>query len=252
MKKIITFIFIMNFLAINGFAQEKNDSILDKTNDSITKNDSITDITSDKTSKKDQLILSFNIYSDIWQNAPDYMKIRTINQGTDICIMYNTPFGKSNFSFSAGLSIGSHNLYSDAIPEIDTTNKTIFSPIADSIDYSKNKLTVAYLDIPVEFRFKIKNKNDKSFKIALGFKAGRLINSYTKYRGDDYLFGTDKKLNVKFQDIKNINLYRYGITGKIGYEWINIMVYYSLTNLFEKDKGPEMYPISVGISFASF
>ena len=247
MKKIITFISIISFLAItSGFAQEQNDSIADNTNDSITDN------TSDKMSKENQIVLSFNIYSDVWQDAPDNMNIRTINQGTDICIMYNTPFGKSNFSFSVGLGIGSHNLHSDAIPAIDTANATIFSPIADSISYDKNKLTVAYLDIPVEFIFKVKNKNDKSFKIALGFKAGRLINSHTTYKGDDYLFGTEKDLNVKFQDIKNINLYRYGITGKIGYEWINVMIYYSLTNLFKKDKGPEMYPISVGISFTSF
>jgi hypothetical protein len=57
---------------------------------------------------------------------------------------------------------------------------------------------------------------------------------------------------VKFKDVPNIEKLRYGVTARVGWKFINLMGFYSLTDLFTKDKGPEIYPISIGISLMPF
>jgi len=81
---------------------------------------------------------------------------------------------------------------------------------------------------------------------------GWLIDSHTKYKGDDYIFETTDELGVKFRDVKNIETFRYGVTARAGWKFINVMGFFSLTDIFKKDKGPDVYPISVGISLMPF
>ena len=219
-----------------------------------------------------------DVFTDIWMNAPDdsVMSIKTINRGASTSILRDFPLGRSNFSFAVGLGIACHNLYSDAWPVResfrDTTNlpfgysftdKTVFVKLPDTasgldVGFKNNKLTNVYLDLPIEFRFRTKNEGQK-FKFALGFKVGVLLSSHTKYRGDDVLYdyasrswGVRSDLTVKHKEYKvpNLEYYRMGPTIRVGWGWVNISAYYSLTKLFKKNKfiGPEMYPISVGLT----
>jgi hypothetical protein len=81
---------------------------------------------------------------------------------------------------------------------------------------------------------------------------GFLIDSHTKYIGDDYIFDGTDRIHVKFKDVRNIEKFRYGVTARFGWKFINLTGFYSLTGLFKKGKGPDLYPISVGISFMPF
>jgi len=206
-----------------------------------------------KQAKNDRLM--WGIYTDIWQKAPDSLNIKSVNQGGNIQAMVDYHlFG--NFSIGIGIGISSHNLYSSCwiIPERDTTSKltgkTIFYKIPDTINFKKNKLSVTYLDLPIELRFR--GKNSESAKVALGFKGGLTINNHTKYKGDEYIYGDRTTIKEKKYDNSNILNYRYGITGRIGYKWINLNIFYSLTNLFKNNKAPEMYPVSIGIMITPF
>lgn len=187
-----------------------------------------------------------SIFTDIWQGLPDGMDSRTINQGVSYFLMYNHRFMESNFSGAIGIGMGTHNLFSNSLIGTDSSGNTIFTPIED-INYKKTKISLTYFDIPIELRFKTKKK----FRLAVGFKAGFNIDSHTKYKGDD-LGGELEEVKIKSKDLKNLEKWRYGITGLIGYKWINLVVYYSISKVFEADKGPEIYPISVGISLRPF
>ena len=46
-----------------------------------------------------------------------------------------------------------------------------------------------------------------------------------------------------------LNYFQYGVTGRIGYGSVALSGYYSLVDVFKKDKGPELTPLNVGISF---
>jgi hypothetical protein len=216
-----------------------------------------------------------DIFSDIWMNKPadSIMSTSAINRGANAYVMRDFPIAKSNFSFAIGAGISCHNMYSNAwaVREsvADTTQtfgysftgKTVFQKLPESVNsvetsYKNNKLTAIYLDVPVEFRFRTKNEGQK-FKVALGFKLGYMLSSHMKYRGDDlswnystqsWSLNSDELVKFKSYKVPNVEVYRMGPTLRIGWGWINATAYYSLTNLFKKNKGPEMYPISVGIS----
>lgn len=210
--------------------------------------------------KSDRLLLNF--HNDLWQSNDTAMIISSYSPGFDFYVMKNLALGKSKFALAIGLGIGTHNLRSDAMPinemKFDSTSgynvatgNTIFERIPDSIKYDVNKMSLAYLDIPLELRFKTENKKGKAFKISAGFKLGYIISNHTKYRGDDLNGGSD---DVKFKTfkIKNLEPLRYGAIVRFGYSYFNLYAYYSLSNVFKTDKGPEMYPISVGLCITPF
>ncbi len=250
MKKILLML-VGCFLVFAASAQDKED---------------IKKGTFGKLTQADRVV--FNIFTDIWMNVPgDSMSVKKINRGADFYIMKEFPFGKSNFSFAVGLGVGCNNLYSNAMPvksfTLDTLGvknydgTTVFKKIPSfspdgkqEINFKNNKFTTVFLDIPLEFRYRMKNN---AFKIYLGGKIGLMLSNHTKYNGDNY--NEDYPTgNIRFKEYKiaNVEKYRYGVTARIGWKWIQVYGYYSLSKLFKKDKGPDMYPISVGLTISPY
>jgi len=142
-----------------------------------------------------------DVFNDFYVDVPDSVDNRFLNPGFSFQGLYDYRFGKSDFSFAFGAGLGSHNFYSDAMIETDSLGVTQLHPISSlypDINYDKNKITYTYLDVPLEFRLRTKN----NIRAALGFKVGFLISSHTKYKGDDFLFGTNDALHVKLQKCK--------------------------------------------------
>ncbi len=194
------------------------------------------------------------LFSDIWKGSFTNMTPRAINQGIDVFGMYNIPMENSKLTFSVGAGVGVHNLFTNAfLVANDSTGVYTFQKIADlnpsdPISYKKYKITVAYFDFPFEFRYKHSN----GFKAAMGMKFGFVIGSHTKYKGDNYLLEDPSILKLKTQNVKNLEKWRYGLTAKVGYKSAELYCYYGLSKLFKKDNGPDLYPISVGISLRPF
>jgi len=242
--KNLLFVFIVSLFALSSYAQSESDT-------------TITDLThTDKNKLKKEDYFINEIFTDIWQNKPSILDTKPVNRGYNAYLMMDNPLGKSNFSIAYGIGVSAHNMYSNCMPfeVIDTagkpTGKTDFVAIPDNIKYKINKLTLLYGDIPVEIRFRIKGKSE-NFKLAVGFKVGYLLQSHTKYIGDrlDNITGDIK---YKEYNIPNIEKLRYSATARIGFGRYCISGSYSLTTIFKGAKGPEMYPISVGIAVTPF
>jgi len=226
MKKIF-FLFLIFTVTLQSFAQDIDES----------------------TRKKFSIV--FDMFTDIWVDVPETVDVRTINQGMDVAGYYDYRFGKSNFSFAFGAGLTSHNFYNDAFPVTDSTDYTSLVPVGELYpgkNVKRNKISFSYVDVPIEFRLRTNN----DFRGALGFKMGFLVNTHTKYIGDDYIFNTNDRIRVKFRDVDNIESFRYGITARFGWRFVNVMAFYSFTGLFKKGKGPDLYPVSVGISLMPF
>lgn len=185
------------------------------------------------------------IYQDFWMNWPAKMNVRAINQGAGGFIMYNIPMGTSPLSFSIGAGIGCHNLYSNSTVTDIKADTITFTPIPDSIDYKKSKLGLTYLDFPIELRFVAKNK----VRFSVGVKLGYLLDAKTKYKGDNLI---GDQYTEKLRKVDHVDKFRFGPTIRFGYNWFQVMAYYSVTQVFDKGFGPELYPISVGITFMPF
>jgi hypothetical protein len=196
---------------------------------------------------KKRISLGIGLHTDIWMNTPADMNTFAINRGLNVIGTYNMPFGQSNFSAAIGLEISVHNLFWNYRYE-GSNDSLQFVKIEDTLSYKRSKLTLPYLEIPLEFRFKSKSK----FAAAIGFKVGYMIYGHAKYVGDDYLFKTNNTLIVSFKNIHNIEKFSYGPTLRFGYKWFHVTGYYSLAPIFQKGKGPDMYPISIGFMLLPF
>ena len=106
----------------------------------------------------------------------------------------------------------------------------------------KSKLSMTYLTAPLMLEVKTPLRMGSSrLYLAGGVIGGLNIGSHTKYK-----YRHDKE---KFKSNFHINPFKYDITGRIGFGDFCIFANYSLSPLFKDGKGPELYPLMVGISF---
>ena len=191
--------------------------------------------------KQDRLILNLNW--DNWVNASSGVEVKGFrSRGFSFLLMNEKILGQGTSAVAFGLGFSSQNVHSNAFPSYNADKTyTYLSPLTN--DYDLNKLSVNYIDAAFEIRFRThENSSHKRFKFTVGIKGGVLVQSHTKYEDDNGKFKT--------YHIKNLNDFQYGLTSRIGYGHWGISGYYSLMDLFEKGKGPDVVPVSIGLSFA--
>lgn len=205
---------------------------------------------------RSHLTTKVDVFSDLWQNTPDVVDLKTFNRGVNIATTYNFPIENTAMSFDIGLGLGIHNLYHENTLDKNEEGIMEFGQIPDPDDLSSidkvqvenAKLSFTYLDVPME----LKLETESNLRVAIGFKAGMLINSLNKYKGTNFMEDENEMVKIKEKDLANTNKYRYGATLRLGYKWINLYGHYSLSKVFEENQGPEIYPLSVGISLVKF
>jgi len=196
---------------------------------------------------RDFVMLQFT-YNN-WAKKPDSINTGGLSRGFNGYICYDFPLGKkkSNFSFAAGIGISTANIYLDnqQINLTDTGTKgqeVSFS--AESKDYSKYKITTAYLTAPFELRyFGNKNNRNKGFKAAIGMTVGTLVGAHTK--------GVYKVEGSKVADKVNTKRYiaPWSFAGTVRIGWGNFSAFgsYNFTTLFKEGQGPDVVPYSIGL-----
>lgn len=195
-------------------------------------------------SAKKKVTVGADVYTDIWMNVPDNISTRTINQGANVFLMYNLPLSEKVTTFAVGLGFSNHNMYGDFTIDDIKADSIVFKPIPSTVVYQKSKMALTTIDLPLELKFRFNN----DVKIGLGFKMGYVIDSKTKYVGD--IDGTEHK--IKDIKIENLQKFTYGATFKVGYKFFNLFANYQISKVFEDGKGPDIYPISVGITITPF
>ncbi len=130
-------------------------------------------VITNKTSKA--VTVGFDLFTDIWLSPPADMKVRTINQGFNVFATYNFALSEeSPHTFSIGLGMRTHNLYSD---------NRITNLHADTIAFVKidqeyeRKMNLVYAEVPMELRFRF----DQHLGRWRGFKASMLLDNKVKY-----------------------------------------------------------------------
>jgi hypothetical protein len=109
----------------------------------------------------------------------------------------------------------------------------------------KSKLTVSYLTVPLllEFQIPVNGRSNRLF-ISAGLIGGINLGSHTKIKYDD----SKEKERGSF----NINPFKCSATVRAGLKDLSLYASYGLTPLFKEDKGPELFPFSIGISLINF
>lgn len=187
-----------------------------------------------------------NFYTDHPDKLePKYFPPKGVNLG----YQYNIQLGR-HFSINPGFGLGLENYMfrKNAVlaPDDDTLNVAIDD---SSGNYKKSKLSLNYFDIPLEITFRSSN-GDKAFKCAVGAKFGILFSSHSKRKYERSSDGATVK--VQHNDNFHVKQFRYGVSGRIGYANFILFGYYGLNGIFQDDKGPDMNPITIGISVIPF
>ena len=153
---------------------------------------------------------------------------------------------KSALKLGYGLSFDWYNFMFDHNRVVNKTpSATTFQPILDAqgnaIQFSKNKLTVSYITLPIVPHV-VFSKESAVRMLGLG--------GYVSYRLDSWTKTVEEKSDNLARNGSNFNLnqVRYGVKAEVALRHVGEFFFnYDLSPLFQKNLGPQLTAFSFGI-----
>lgn len=215
----------------------------------------------------------FNMSYPLTQSYLDLRMEKSINVNLNF-YEQNINLNKSGtFGMFTGLGL-SWNNYRFSKATFLTGDSAVFKGyLMEGVSVRKSKLVNLYLTVPLFFEIQTKSyKNKEKLHFAAGVVAGWRISSHTKiyYNDANKIFNlrdteTGNLLPTSMQSPGNSNRnisknydsfhmrpFKLDAGIRMGWGIVNLYANYSLTSLFIKDRGPELYPFSVGIALSSW
>lgn len=160
---------------------------------------------------------------------------------------YGFGLGTDKIGLVTGLGLEWNNYHFDNSNNIQKNAGVIEGLPLAYTDIKKNKLQTTYLRAPLLLEFQIP-AGEKRIYLSAGPIVGVKLGSNTKivYKEN----GDEQK--IKDKDDYNISPLRYGFTARAGYRGLRLFANYYMTPLFEANKGPELYPFSIGLTLLDF
>ncbi len=196
--------------------------------------------------------LGFNNYLNASNklSLPDEYDFLELNQGKSVEFSANLLQGNISLSRSgtvgfvtgAGLTFNNYRFEKPTIPIRNEEGMLTYENIDGALN--KNKLTSIYLTVPILFECQFSRHTRDGFYMSAGVIGGYRLKSYTKV----VTMQDGHKDKDKNKDSFALNSFRYGAQFRMGYESINLYGTYWLNPMFDTNKGPELYPISIGIA----
>ncbi len=197
--------------------------------------------------------LGLNNYftDDFSTSLPPLYEFMDLNTGKSLNVninflQYSIGLVSNNIGLVTGLGMEINNY------RFDKDNSIIENDNGKIVEYDygfpleKSKLVTTYLTAPLLMEFQIPTgRGKKMLFISGGVIGGLKIGSHTKvvYRE------SGNRQKDKIRDDFNLSPFRYGVTARLGFRALKIYANYYLNPLFEEEKGPELYPFSIGLAF---
>jgi hypothetical protein len=199
-------------LGINGFLSPSGDVDLGKENDYL------------ELDYPQSRSLSINFYEQKLRLIKDYVGITT----------------------GAGIQWNSYRLANDYT--LSTTKDTLFAIMDSSINLKKNKFRTTWINVPLLLEFNTSKTQKNNVHVSAGVVGG--IHLGTMYKQKYTSEGV--KSRYKTKNDFNVAPYKLEAMVRLGYGSFNLFASYQLTELFEKGKGPELYPFTLGLTMLAF
>ena len=150
-----------------------------------------------------------------------------------------------HFGLVTALGVNFNNYRFDGNNSIGVDGEGIITPLypPEEIRYEKSKLATVYGILPVILEVQIPVSHGSTINLGAGVIGGVKLGSHTKV-----VYYNDGKQKDKNHDDFNLNVLRYGVTARAGYEMVQVYGTCWLSPMFEKGKGPQLYPFEVGIA----
>ena len=150
-----------------------------------------------------------------------------------------------HFGLVTALGVNFNNYRFDGNNTIVVDGEGIVTPSypADPIRFDKSKLATVYGILPVMLEVQIPVSHGSTINLGAGVTGAVKLGSHTKV-----VYHNDGKQKDKNRDDFNLNVLRYGVTARAGYEMVQVYGTCWLSPVFEKGKGPELYPFEIGLA----
>lgn len=181
--------------------------------------------------------------NDIWRSNSTHINI--FQQSISLQANRNT----IGLVTGLGLHLQSYRLdRNTTIERLPENDIIVPKEISHYDENQKSKLSVIYIALPVLAELQIPiNHYDNRLYISAGLLTGVRIGSHTKIK-----YRLEKKEKLKAPDHYSIHEMKYALMVRTGYRWVNLFFSYDLRPLFKKGKGPELTPLSFGVTLISF
>jgi len=176
----------------------------------------------------------------------DFLDLNTSKSASFNIIAPSVSLGFArHFGLVTSLGINFNNYRFDGNNSITTTEGGVVIPLypADGIDYEKSKLTTVYGVLPVMLELQLPVTGNSTINLGAGVIGAVKLGSHTKV-----VYYDDGKQKERTNDDFSLNVLRYGVTARAGYEMVQVYGTCYLSQLFETGKGPVLYPFEVGIA----
>jgi hypothetical protein len=174
--------------------------------------------------REDQFYISLTYNSP--QGRPSGYNQNSFSTGLSFGFLRDMPISKNrHWSIATGLGYAYNNI------KHNFAVKTIADLTTYSVDdsYSKNKLVLHYLDLPLEIRWRNSTAESHRFwRIYTGFKASYIFANKTVFESST--------ANHTIRNNSDFNKLQYGPYLSFGYNTINLYAYYALNPLFKDVK----------------
>lgn len=189
---------------------------------------------------RDFLVIQFG-YAGLTGTGANTLSMK-FNRTFNMHFMYDMPLTGSNFSLAAGIGVGSDNYIFDK--EYINISSAASPNRVDNENLKKSKLSVNYLEVPLELRFRqVPDNANKGFKGAIGLKAGYLLNAHNKLVTNESGFKVVEKESSKYW----FNTWRFAATARLGYGNFGVFGTYALNSMFKDNSNFAVNAYSFGI-----
>jgi hypothetical protein len=149
---------------------------------------------------------------------------------------------KINLKYGLGLEMFNFRFDKPISFREDITNNVKY----DVVSFTKNKLLVRYLTVPVQINFSPNPTNKNAFYASIGMSAGYLWNAKNKQISAE-------RGKEKYRGNFNLNDWRIATIGELGIGSLRLYGSFTNSNLFNKNQSSiDMQPFAVGIRFSKF
>lgn len=172
---------------------------------------------------------------------------RSFNVGLNI-FEIGIPIVKKHMTLVTGAGFEFSNFYFNNNYTMLSDTNVLAATEVPGTEFKTNKLMVSYFRIPLLLQFDSKkDKKGSTFHFSLGAIGAVRMSSHTKQ-----LWEIDEtKYRMVTKDDFNLSPFKADATVRIGYGYLNLFVNYSLNSMFKKGAGPQVFPVSAGITLVN-
>ncbi len=168
----------------------------------------------------------FNITYNALEKRPDGIKQNKLSPGIAFGFLRDMPINKKRtFAIAAGLgySLSVYNQNLQITEGVGSYNYQVPDAVTS---FSKNKLSLHTVDLPIEFRWRDSTPESHIFwRVYTGVKLS--YNFYDQYKSEG------SSGNVTIANSKDLNQFKYGVYLAAGWNTWNFYAYYGLNPIFK-------------------